>query len=186
MQFTVKFPHAEIQRATKAAQAKMAQHQRDVLEAVGVKLLSFAKQDYRTKSRGGTGTDGITWKPLAAATIKRKNGTSTGKKNSKRRVTKGGKARPGIGSSAIGIDSGLQQNSASPGFKGPDPEGGLTGNVLEVTETSVTVGFGRSYSEHFDAVRPLLPTTLPDAWREGCEEIVVRHGERIIGEELDS
>jgi hypothetical protein len=77
----------------------------------------------------------------------------------------------------------LQQNSASPGFSGSDGKGG---NVLEVTDVSVTVGFGRSYSEYFDAVRPLLPTALPDAWREGCEEIVVRHGERIIGEELDS
>jgi hypothetical protein len=154
---------------------------RDLNEAVGVQLLSLALQDYLTKSRGGTGAEGTTWKKLSAATIKRKNGTSTGKKNAKRKTTKGGKARPGIGSSAIGLDSGLQQDSASPGFIGPDGKGG---NFMEVIDVSVTVGFGREYSEHFDAVRPLLPLELPDAWREKCEDIKDRRISQILDEEL--
>lgn len=92
--------------------------------------------------------------------IKAKN--RRGEKNSKRKTTKSGKAMPGAGSSAIGIDTGLQQASASPGFQGSDGKGG---NIDIVTETSVTVGYGREYSGYFDAARPLLPTVLPEAWR---------------------
>lgn len=36
---------------------------------IGVALLSQIQQDFITKSRGGTGRDGIKWKPLARATI---------------------------------------------------------------------------------------------------------------------
>ena len=178
--FTIKFPLAEIKAKLGNAKARIEREQRDLNEAIGVQLLSLAKQDYRTKSRGGTGTDGITWKPLAPATIKKKN--VRGARNSKRKTTKGGKARPGIGSSAIGIDTGLQQASASPGFSGSDGKGG---NVLVVTETSVTVGFNREYSEHFDAVRPLLPAVLPELWEKKCEEIVERRISTILESELE-
>lgn len=181
MSFKIQNPFAAIVAKTKAAKKKVEQQQRNLLEAVGVKLLSFAQQDYRTKSRGGTGTDGITWKKLAPATIKRKNSTSAGKENATRKTTKGGKARPGIGSSAIGVDSGLQQNSASPGFKGGDGKGG---NVLTVTEHDVTVGYGREYSKYFDDQRPLLPTRLPEAWQKSIDELVTRGVERIVREGL--
>lgn len=174
--FTIKFPIEAIRKKLNKCKARIEREQRDLAEAVGVKLLSFAQQDYRTKSRGGTGTDGITWKPLKPAKIAQKN-----LRGSKRKTTKGGKARPGIGASAIGIDTGLQLASASPGFKGSDGQGG---NVLEVTETSVTVGYGREYSQRFDAARPLLPTTLPDKWREACEDITNRRISKILNEEL--
>ena len=174
--FRIKFPFEEIRRKLKATASKITTAQKNIMEAVGVKLLSFAKQDYRTKSRGGVGSDGITWKPLKASTIKSKN-----RRGSKRKTTKGGKARPGMGSSAIGIDTGLQQNSAAPGFNGPDGKGG---NVLTVTDHDVTVGFARSYSGYFDAARPLLPATLPEKWREECEAIAARGIERIFRDEV--
>ena len=179
MLFKVKFPIGEIKRKLKATAKKIERKQIELLEAVGVDLLSKAQQDYRTKSRGGTGTDGIQWKPLAASTIKAKG--KRGKGNEKRKTTKGGKARPGAGSAVIGINTGLQLNSAAPGFKGPDGKGG---NVKVVTTTDVTVGYGREYSGHFDEDRPLLPVTLPEAWRKSIKGIVVRGVERILREGL--
>ena len=174
--FKVHFPIEAIRRKLGNVEKRIEREQKNILEAVGVKLLSFAMQDYRTKSRGGVGSDGITWKPLKPATIKSKN-----RRGSKRKTTKSGKARPGIGSSAIGIDTGLQQNSAAPGFSGPDGKGG---NVMLVTENDVTVGYGRSYSGYFDEERPLLPEKLPVEWKEECEKLVARQVEKIIREGL--
>lgn len=179
MQFSVRSPLRGLVSRAKSTAAKVAKAKREILEVIGTQLLSLSMQDYRTKSRGGTGTDGITWRKLAASTIKRKG--RRGKVNEKRKTTKGGKPRPGAGSSAIGIDTGLQQSSASPGFKGPDGEGG---NVLENDGTAVTVGYGREYSKHFDKDRPLLPETLPPQWEAKCEKQVSKIVEKIIRDEL--
>lgn len=213
MQFKVKFPFDEIKRKLRLTQEKIEEKQRNLLEAVGVDLLSKAQQDYRTKSRGGTGTDDIQWNKLEPSTIisrlrkdkkgrahlakvaKIKRKVRGGRKltaNEKKYLstpvedigggkTKSGKQRPGLGQVAIGIDSGLQINSAAPGYKGPDGRGG---NIFIVTKTDVTVGYGREYSGHFDDVRPLLPTVLPEAWRKSIGGIVVRGVERIFREGL--
>ena len=178
MKFTVTFPLEEIRKKLRNCKARIAKEHHDLNEAVGVQLLSLAQQDYRTKSRGGTGTDGIKW----AALKRPRANAKRGKRNEKRKTTKGGKVRPTTASTSIGIDTGLQQASASPGFKGSDGKGG---NILEVTDTSVTVGFGREYSEHFDALRPLLPIELPESWRQKCEDIKDRRISQILKEELE-
>ena len=41
-----------------------------VLRAIGVQELAWAFQDYRRKSEGGEGGDGIKWKPISDQTIK--------------------------------------------------------------------------------------------------------------------
>ncbi|HUQ70369.1 MAG TPA: hypothetical protein VM165_12640 [Planctomycetaceae bacterium] len=170
----------EVQAALLAAGREMEAEQREVLNTIGLQLLSFVQLDYSTKSTGGTGTDGISWKPLAASTIARKQ--KRGKRNDRRKkqTTKSGKARPGIGSTVIGIDTGLQRNSASPGFKAP---GG--GNVLHVEGHTVTVGFGRSYSKYFDEQRKLMPTTLPAEWERACDAILTRWATKILAARID-
>jgi hypothetical protein len=175
--FNVKFDTDAIRERLTDAEQAIERDLPNLLELVGVQVLSFVSLDYDTKSRGGTGTDGIAWKPLAASTIAKKS--VRGKINEKRKTTKSGKARPGVGSSAIGIDTGLQRASASPGFAAA---GG--GNVLNVTPRAVTVGFARSYSKYFDAERPLLPERLPAAWEREIEELAVTRLERLLKDRL--
>ncbi len=85
------------------------------------------------------------------------------------------------GSYQIGVDTGLQLNSAGPGYSAPDGKGG---NVTTYTEDSVTVGFGRSYSGYFDKHRKLMPEVLPDPWRKELEDMVATVGGRIVEEKL--
>lgn len=68
----------------------------------------------------------------------------------------------------IGVDTGLQRASVQPGFVGGDGQGG---NKFDVQGNSVTVGYGRSYSEHFDRKRTLIPGTLPKAWEQELERL---------------
>lgn len=173
MKFSVRVPSDEIRAKLRAAKARFGNEQRPALEAMGVAVLSHAQQDYRAKSRGGRGSDGITWEPLAASTIAKRN--RRGKKNVNRKTTKSGKARPMGGSVSIGIDTGLQLNSASPGFSA---SGG--GNIFRLQSTSITVGFGRSYSAYFDEKRPLLPIDIPPEWQKELEAIVGRWATKIL------
>jgi hypothetical protein len=46
----------------------------------GVALLSQIQQDFITKSRGGTGRDGVTWKPLRPETIAQRRTTAAERK----------------------------------------------------------------------------------------------------------
>lgn len=161
----------QIRRGLEAAGRDFQAEQANVLEAVGARVLSYAQQDYRTKSRGGTGSDGITWAPLAESTVKRKASKGSAKRQKNRKQTKNGKARPTGNAVAIGIDSGLLLNSSQPGFAGN----------MSVDQASVTVGFPRTYAKHFDAQRPLLPSRLPDAWRDELDGIVTRWAESVLG-----
>ena len=228
----VVFPARELSDAVTAVDIALRQSRRDILETIGIQLLSYAKLDYVTKSRGGTGTDGITWAPIKVGTILarlRKAGhlksrpvagtnrqtavvAKTVKANEslfkqlaragvkfrdkKGNVVKGNRPRSKAGNTVgttkavrektvtlapgsyqIGVDTGLQLNSAGPGYKGSDGKGG---NIFEQNDVSVTVGFGRSYSGYFDKHRKLFPDTLPEPWRDGLEEIAAREGGKIV------
>jgi len=156
------------------ANAQLNDHMPDLLEAMGLRLLALSKIDYVKKGRGGSGSDGVSWKPLDPKTIKQKN---------RRR-----RNNPtfGAGASQIGVDTGLQLNSATPGFKAADPQGGTTGNVFKVEEGAVTVGYGRSYSVHFGRVRKLFPDTLPDAWEKALNDIAVDWGYKVLKPVFDT
>lgn len=244
----VEYPEGQLIDGVTAAEEGWRQFRHNMLENIGVQILSFVKLDYVAKSRGGTGTDGIKWKPITVATIlarlrkaghlksKSVKGSKipagvplTAKQRSVRVVAKTVKANEALfrelakagvkfrdkksgrvikgtqsrakagtyigvsqktakrkvnispGSYQIGVDTGLQLNSASPGYQAPDGKGG---NVTDYSESSVTVGFGRSYSEHFDKHRKLIPDTLPDPWRKTLEGMVAATGGRIIEETL--
>lgn len=147
MKFTLTVPTASIRRKLRKARAELLADRPTVLRTIGVAILSDSQQAYRTKSRGGVGSDGIRWSPLKPSTIAKKN--RRGKQNANRKTTKSGKARPAGGIVAIGIDTGLQLASGSPGF---NAAGG--GNILRITDRDVVIGYGRSYSRYFDEKRP--------------------------------
>lgn len=158
--YRVHFPLADLKRAARNNQQAIEQEIADILEVLGIQLLSLIQLDYEVKSRGGSGAGGVTWKPLKPETAKRKG--RRGRRNRNRRTTASGRRRPRAGQTAIGVDTGLQRASATPGYRAPDGEGG---NVFELGATDVTVGFGRSYSQYFDDERELIPEPLPMQWQ---------------------
>lgn len=164
--FKVSFPTQKLQAKLRATKADLLAKKQECLRLVGVAVLSLQAQDYRTLSRGGTTADGRHWKALDPKTIKSKARRGRGA-TSKRTTTKSGKALPVGDVSAIGIDTGLQQASGSPGFNAP---GG--GNIFEVTGDRVTVGYGREYSKYFDKTRKLFPDKLPKAWLTTLRDVV--------------
>lgn len=174
MKFKLTQELEKIRRQLRLTQQRLQKEKAELLEVMGTQLLSDAQLDYLTKSRGGTGEDGVTWDPVK--NVKRKNKRGDQKEG---RKTKSGKAMPGPGDNDIGIDTGLQRDSASPGFIGADGKGG---NLFEQDEDGVTVGYNREYSEFFDEKRPLLPETLPPAWVEKQEEIIRQWAEKIMEE----
>lgn len=179
MRFTVSSNIAQqVRSLSQKIRQRISDELPELLEEAGVQILSNAQLDYVAKSRGGTGSDGVKWAPLQPKTVERKN--RRGRKTSNKK-TKSGKVLPGPGQSEIGIDTGLQRASASPGFVGPDGKGG---NLMQQDPTSITVGFNREYSEHFDAKRTLLPETLPDAWEEQLSDIAQQRLDRIMDEEM--
>jgi hypothetical protein len=173
VKFSVRVPSDEIRADLRAAKRAYGTQQRPALEAMGVSLLSNSQQAYLQKSKGLRGSDGITWGALAQSTIDRRN--RRGRKNATRATTKSGKARPTGGSVDIGRDTGLQLNSGRPGFSA---KGG--GNIFRLTSTSVTVGYGMSYSKYFDEERALMPDVVPDPWVKQLEAIAGRWAEAIM------
>jgi hypothetical protein len=157
---------------------------REVLNDVGIYLLSEVRLNFEEMSNRGSGIDGTKWKEhaLSTAITKAEKGgwrPPDRKKKDKRqsifqvmsKVEKGTYTENvNPPQSQIGVDTGLLRNSSVPGYKG-DAEGG---NLFEVDlpSASVTVGFGRSYAKFFDKDRPLIPAETPKDWQDGAEEIV--------------
>lgn len=175
-------PIEELKRKARKAEVNLSNQATQLLEVLGIQLLSFVKLAYNEKARGGVGSDGIVWQDNKPATKKAKN--RRGKSRSSRtgpRSRKGSTSRPSAGSVEIGVDTGLQRASATPGFKAPDGDGG---NILEIVDLEVIVGFARSYSVFFDETRPLLPTVLPVPWTEALDGLTTQWAEHQL-EELE-
>ncbi len=168
----VVFPVEELVRGITGGLEFINNRRHDLLEILGIRLLSEAVDAFQEKSRGGTGSDGIKWAPLKPATIARKN--RRGKRNAKRKTTKGGKKRPGAGSSQIGVDTGLMRASGQPGYAGN----------TQVGSTSVTVGYAMEYSHWFDETRKLLPEKMPDAWQKALDDSAQRFIDKHLKGEL--
>jgi len=173
--FQIRVPYNEIIARVETAKKNVVAGKSQVLEAIGVQVLSLAQKDYRTLSRGGTASDGRSWKALNPETIRRK--ARRGRKAGVVKRTYSGNVLPSGNVSAIGIDTGLQLASGSPGFIGADGKGG---NVLAKGPSSITVGYGRQYSKYFDAVRKLMPDVLPDSWRKSIDRVVAAWLQKIV------
>lgn len=149
--------------------------QADILDVVGVQLMSDIQLNYIDKSRRGSGVDGKRWKELSPHTERLKSRKAKGAKARQKQRDLGNRSQ-------IGVDTGMQLASAEPGFKASDGKGG---NILIATDSFVEVGFGREYSEDFDEDRPLIPDPLPVEWLETIETIVVEESQILLEKELD-
>lgn len=215
----------------------------DLLEVIGVQILSFAQEAYDQKATGAMGDDGIQWAPLQVATIlarlrraghlqskpigaakvhadipvgrKQKNvlqvkrkvkgneglfdalsdagidfyDYKSGKKLSegKRNKTKAVLAKReknslsntvNVSGYDIGVDTGAQRASGSPGYKGND-------QIFKKDEVGVTVGYNMQYSKHFDKRRQLMPDVLPPEWFTEIESIAAKHTEVTVENSLN-
>lgn len=205
---TVEFPLDDIQRAALRAQGRLEERRRDLLDVLGTTILSESQLAYRTKARGGRGSDGITWKKLSPKTLEarvrrrapaRRIVRQRKKLAEKIRNTKGkgsGKKKEGlrkkrkdqleklqsliqkeVNQHEIGVDTGLQRASASPGFRARDGRGG---NTYEFGPDRITVGYNRKYSTFFDEARPLLPDPLPQAWQQELDQRTEEFMQRLL------
>lgn len=177
------FPIDAMVSQAREAQGRMEEDRRNLLNILGVQLLSLEKQNFEKKSRGGTGEDGVRWKPLKQSTIEKKG--QRGKPNERRKTTRSGKARPVAGSSQIGVDTGLMRNSSTPGFRGSKTVGKETrqsSTLFDLRATEVTVGYNSNYAKHFDAQRPLMPERIPRKWQDTLDRRAQEWVDRITKE----
>ena len=187
--FKLKF-ETDLPERINVAKSRLDREQAALLQEIGTYILQEQKFSFEEMSRGGTGADGTRWKPLTDQTelakarkskafraqrarAKKLMGqlkTATTAAKRKGLMEKIQKARA-IPKSQIGVDRGLLRNSVTPGYASPDGNGG---NILIVEGSRVTVGYGRSYADYFDAVRKLMPddSNPPEAWQQGIDRIV--------------
>jgi hypothetical protein len=194
---------------TQATANALQRHGQELHRIAGVYVLNQSRLAYIAKSKGQQGSDGITWKPIARGTaearvrrraparrivakrrqlaerIKSEKSEAAREKLRKQREAESAKLQALIDAehakAKTGIDTGLQINSAQPGYQPPDGQGG---NVFRLQQNQVTVGFGRSYSTYFDAQRTLLPERLPVAWEQGLSKLLTKTVEQILREAL--
>lgn len=226
----VTFNTDDINRSLDQVAQDVYNQRQDLLEVIGVQILSFAQEAYDVKATGAAGPDGIQWAPLQVATVlarlrraghlsskpvgtakphksipvgKRQKNVlqvkrkvkgneglfdalsdagldffdhKSGKKltEGKRNKTKAVLAKReknslkntvNVSGYDIGVDTGLQRASGSPGYRGGN-------QVFMKNEVGVTVGYNMAYSKHFDKRRKLLPDEMPPEWMEELELIV--------------
>lgn len=161
--------------------ANFDKKQAGLLQEIGQNVLSLQRLNFEKKSRRGAGDDGIVWAPLAESTERKKY--LKGLKRPRK-----GKWKPLIGPvprSQIGVDTGLMRNCVTPGYQAPDGRGG---NILEISGSSVTVGYAREYAPYFDQgngrspARPLMPETMPTAWQKSVESLVDDWARDVVSE----
>jgi hypothetical protein len=175
--YSIRFPVDELTQQNVAASYELKKRQADALKLLATLFASLAAEAYESKSKGGTGSDGIKWDDISPATKAAKNRRAKRKTGKNRRgglrnnkeATSTGKKRPTISDSMIGVDTGLQRAAVSPGY-GTNADLSNPDAILEFTEVDFTIGYGRPYSKYFDEKRPLFPSVLPPDWETQADE----------------
>lgn len=189
--FRIKLDTADTRRALLAAGQAIGVEMPQLMEILGVQVLSEAQLAYTSKARGSVGSDGVAWPKLARATLearvrrvgrgrtivaKRKKLAeqirSTKGKGATAKVVKLRKQRADLKADLEKLVDAAVANheiGVDTGLQRASAKPGFRppaggGNVLEVNGNEVTVGYGRNYSTYFDERRKLLPETLPAAW----------------------
>lgn len=183
-----------------------------LLDQIGVQVMALSKTDYRTKARGGTGSDGISWEKLDRATLEARVRSrapakrivaqrkqlaeqirQTKGKGSTRKIARLRERRQKLMdrlNQMIDREFARHEIGVDTGLQRASAEpqytapDGKGGNIHKIEGTQVTVGYGREYSGWFDEKRPLLPEQLPTSWTEKLERIVTRTTDKI-GKELE-
>ncbi len=66
---SIKFPTEELLNLTKEAQVELYARTNDVLDVIGIELLTLVQEAYIERGRGGVGSDGIKWLPIQLGTL---------------------------------------------------------------------------------------------------------------------
>jgi hypothetical protein len=172
--------NSDLERRCDAVVASLNRRQSELMEEFGQAILSLQQLSFEKKSRGGTGDDGISWKPLAESTERKK----FAKGRPRPGKTKGGtrRRRPKlvgpVPRSQIGVDTGELRNSPVAVYNAPS--GGVVlgiGQVIaapmdigNVTD-SLSVAYNAPHAEWFDHDRPLMAVNMPAAWQRKLERI---------------
>lgn len=193
----------------KRIQSALRRARPDLLNQLGVKLLSMSQQAYRQKSRKQRGSDGITWSPLQRATIRarvmrRKPGQrivaqrkqialeiaglkgkgAKAKIESLRQKRKDlmAKLNQMINAEFAKYEIGRDTGlQLSSASPGFVAADGKGGNLLEVNgSVSVTVGYNRVYSKYFDIKRKLLPEKLPSEWQKQLDNVTKKWADKVL------
>jgi len=145
---------------------------------VGVRLLGLVQTDFVTKSRGGTGKDGVAWKPLSPKTIAaRERKAKKAKKKASQKYA---------GKYDVLRDTGKLLRSLTPGVE--DRPSRAEGQVLRPGRGDVVVGTNVPYAaahqngtKHVPA-RPFLPPPgkLPPAYEQPLLDAALRGVVRIL------
>ena len=69
MEWGVKFPVEEFRRTSEAIAKALRERIHEAAMRAGIAVLNHVQRDYQTKSRHGTGEDGITWDDLSPKTL---------------------------------------------------------------------------------------------------------------------
>lgn len=189
---SITIPTEGLIKATKAAEAALANKQQELLELMGDYLLDKVREDYQTKSKGGTGEDGVTWDGLLASSLRSRKGSqrrSSGAKerqDARRKKARGTSSKeasrkrisPSAGNYQIGVDTGAQFNTLK------SKKGGDAGPSVVIGEESVTVQAAMSYSKYFAKLRPIVPDKVPEKWVKELEGKVEMLGEEALDSEF--
>ena len=129
---------------------------------VGAAALRCVYDDFRAKSDGGTGRDGVKWADLAESTLERRRAK-------------------GIVHDAILRETEALRQSLEPGSMAP-------GQVFRLEQGSVTVGSEIPYADHHQngtprmPARPIVPVdgAIPPGWEAELQEGAARGMEKVL------
>lgn len=165
--------HADLLRNLAALPAVLSGHAPDphglgeiFLRAVGRAALDLIYEAFLVKSRGGVGSDGISWEALKESTLERRR-------------------RKGIVHDRRLEETGALLASLKPGEPGAVPN-----QVFKVEPGAVTVGSSDSKAEKHQngrghvPPRPITPPggEIPPGWDEAMNEALERGMEKVVEE----
>lgn len=208
--FRLSFPRDAIRGRQTEFVRRLSDAMPTLMDQIGVQVMALSRQDYRTKARGGTGSDGISWQPLTRETIEARVRSraparrivaqrkqlaeqirQTRGKGSTRKIARLRERRKKLLdrlNKLVDREVAKHEIGVDTGLQRASAKPGYRGpdskggNVHRIDADEVTVGYGREYSGWFDEKRKLLPEELPDSWTEKLERIVTTTAETIAQE----
>lgn len=137
------------------------------LTVVGNKVIDLIQHDFRVKSDGGVGLDGIAWRELKEATLERRR-------------------RKGIQGDGILHETGELYGSLTVPLSDDPNAARPKGQVFEIEPGRATVGTEglKADAHQFGTVnipaRPIVPDAMPPGWEREIDESIERALEKVI------
>jgi hypothetical protein len=137
------------------------------LTVIGNRILDLIQHDFRTKSDGGVGLDGIRWLELKEATLERRR-------------------RKGIDGEQILKETGELYASLTPSQSDDPGAPRPVGQVFDLSPGRVTVGTEgtkadvHQYGSGRVPARPIVPDSSPSGWEHEIDDAVEKALEKVI------